>query len=576
MATLLGLTSTEPMQSAVESAGALRTPAEERLIALWQAVLGRSNFGINDELFELGGASISGGQVIARIGDEFQITLPLFRLFRTPTISALAQWLESDEKQVAPDFASIEQVSRPEHLPLAYSQQRLWFLAQMGVSRPYHMSSSFDLNGTLDRAALRRALDRIVERHESLRTTFPVVAGEPVQQIADAKDSCFRLLEHDLRGQNQAQAELRRLMEEEADAPFDLQRGPLVRGCLIQLEDRRHVFVITMHHIVSDGWSMGVLLEELNALYRAYAHDKQEYLPEIRLQYADYALWQRQWMEGDAVRQQAEYWRATLSGAPALLSLPADYERPAQQDYTGAFIEFSLDEKLTAELQELGRKQGTTLFMTLLAGWTALLGRLSGQQDVVVGTPTANRGRSEIENLIGCFINTLAVRVDLSGEPTVGELLQRVKTQALTGQQHQDIPFEQVVELLHPVRTLAHAAVFQVLFAWQNASEAQLELPGVEVQPLPPARVMSKFDLTLTLKPVGQKIIGGATDRETLARATPSHHKHNDCAGPWQGYQLERSATDKLGSCEHWPPAGSSRLHHLHLRVYWQTQGGND
>ena len=264
-----------------------------------------------------------------------------------------------------------------------------------------------------------------------------------------------------------------RSCELEAEASFDLEAGPLIRGRLIRLAEDEHVLLVTMHHIVSDGWSMGVLVSELNALYGAYLGGEADPLPELEIQYADYAVWQRQWIEGEILQQQAAYWKTTLAGAPALLELLTDHPRPVQQELCrGYAAEWCWTEKLTSGLKGLSRRQGTTLYMTLLAGWAILLARLSGQQDVVIGSPVANRGRTEIENLIGFFVNTLALRLDLSGSPSVSELLEQTKAQSLAAQRHQDIPFEQVVELLQPVRSLAHSPLFQVMFAWQNATES--------------------------------------------------------------------------------------------------------
>ena len=295
-----------------------------------------------------------------------------------------------------------------------------------------------------------------------------LVEGEPVQRIVEVEESGFELQEQDLRHCEDGQGELERLMAEEAEGGFDLEQGPLIRGRLVRLGEEEHVLLITMHHIVSDGWSMGVLVEELSALYRTYVRGEQERLPELEVQYADYAVWQRQWMEGEVLREQGEYWKRELEGAPAVLELPMDHERVGQPDYAGEVVGFTLEEELTAGLQELSRRQGTTLYMTLLGGWAAVLGRLSGQEEVVIGTPTANRGRREIEKLIGFFVNTLALRIQVGGVGTVGELLEGVKEKVLGAQQHQEMPFEQVVEMMQPVRSLAHSALFQVMFAWQN------------------------------------------------------------------------------------------------------------
>src|SRR6202034_2624957 len=356
----------------------------------------------------------------------------------------------------------------------------------------------------------RAALERIVARHEVLRTTFAFADDQPLQRIAAAEDSRFLLLEHGLRDCSDGEEELARLEAEECSMPFDLESGPLIRGRLVQMAEDEHALLIRMHHIVSDGWSMRVLVNELSALYAAFHNGEPDPLPALPIQYADYAVWQREWIEGEVLQQQAAYWKSALAGVPALLELPVDHPRPSQKDYAGAFAGLVLDEHLTAGLKDLSRRHGTTLFMTLLAGWSVLLSRLSGQQDVVVGTPTANRGRAEIENLIGFFVNTLAVRLDLSGSPTVSELLKRAKTQALAAQQHQDIPFEQVVEIAEPVRSLSHAPLFQVMFAWRNDFQNPLKLPGLELLALrsSPHKV-AKFDLTLSLAEAGNTIVGG-------------------------------------------------------------------
>ncbi|MFL5384639.1 MAG: amino acid adenylation domain-containing protein, partial [Longimicrobiaceae bacterium] len=386
--------------------------------------------------------------------------------------------------EAAATLSPIEPVERSGALPLSFAQWRLWFLDQLGIpGAVYHIPTRLRLRGELDRNALVRALARVVARHEALRTTFAEVDGEQVQRIAPAEESPFQLAEHDLRGQAEAGAELRRLLEEEARAPFDLARGPLIRGLLIRLADDDQVLHITMHHIVSDGWSMGVFTRELSTLYAAFREGGPDPLPALPIQYADYAVWQRRWVDGEVLKAQAEYWKETLAGAPELLELPTDRARPARQDFTGGEIWIELDAELTAGLKALGQRHGVTLYMTFLAAWAVVLGRLSGQEDVVIGTPVAGRGRREIEGLIGFFVNTLAIRVDLSGSPTVAELLRRVKARALAAQDHQDIPFEQVVELLQPVRSLAHTPLFQVMFNWLNMPERDLQLSGLALAP---------------------------------------------------------------------------------------------
>lgn len=485
-----------------------QTAAEKILGLIWSEILSTNKIGIHDNFFELGGDSLLAVRVMARLREALGVELAISDLFARPVLADLARSLESAAPSQLP---AIARVGRGGRLPLSFAQQRLWFLAQTeGASQAYHIAYGLRLEGELHEAALREALDRILARHEALRTTFTIVDGEPIQRIIPIEDSRFYLVEHDLRQRIDGEGELEHLVAQEARTPFDLETGPLIRGRLIRLAEDRHTLLITMHHIVSDEWSMGVLMKELSVLYGAFVRGEADPLPELSLQYADYAIWQREWMKGDILRQQADYWKTTLIGAPVLLQLLADYARPAQQDYTGALAGLVLNEKLTASLKEISKQHGTTLYMTLLAGWGVLLGRLSGEQDVVIGTPVANRRRVEIEGLIGFFVNTLALRLDLSGSPTVGDLLERVKKQAVASQQHQDIPFEQVVDLVRPVRSLSHSPLFQVMFVWQNASVGQFELSGLEVKPVESApRVVAKFDLTLSLQEVGGRIVGG-------------------------------------------------------------------
>ncbi|HEV2735895.1 MAG TPA: condensation domain-containing protein, partial [Longimicrobiaceae bacterium] len=458
--------------------------------------------------FGLGGHSLLAVQVISRARQVLGVEVALGEVFERPVLADFARGLEEAARAELP---AIEPVERTGSLALSFAQQRLWVLEQLGrMNGAYHVRKRLRLRGALDAAALVRALDRIVARHEALRTTFPTVDGGPVQRIAPAAESRFHLPEHDLRGHPEPEAELRRLVAEEAAAPFDLERGPLIRGRLVRLAADDHVLLLAMHHIVSDGWSVGVLVDELSLLYGAYRRGEGDPLPPLPVQYADYAAWQRRWVDGETLREQADYWTAALAGAPELLELPADHARPARQDFRGASAAVELDAELTAALKALGRRHGTTLFMTLLAGWAATLGRLSGRRDVVVGTPTANRGRREIEGLIGFFLNTLALRVDLSGSPTTAELLRRVRARALEAQQNQDIPFEQVVERAQPARNVAHSPVFQVMFSWQNAPRGKLELPGLEASPVagPASEGTAKFDLSLELGEADGRIVG--------------------------------------------------------------------
>ncbi|NWA29893.1 AMP-binding protein, partial [Pseudomonas gingeri] len=364
------------------------------------------------------------------------------------------------------------------------------------------------LHGSLDQPALQRALDRIVARHEVLRTTFIQLPGqEPEQHIAPA-DIGFNLQLQVLTGQAQAEETLLAIVAEEVDEGFDLEQGPLVRGRLIRMADDDHVLVVTMHHIISDGWSGGVLTRELGALYEAFRQGAEDPLPALPVQYADYALWQRNWLTGDVLQQQRQYWQQTLAGAPALLALPTDRPRPAQQDYSGHMVTLALDADLTRGLKALSQRHGSTLFMTVMAAWAALLGRLSGQDDVVIGTPVANRMRAEVEDLIGFFVNTLAVRVDLSAAPSVETLLQQVKRQTLAAQVNQDLPFEQVVEVVRPQRSLSHSPLFQAMLSWQSNEKADLALGDMALQGVEVVACTAKFDLTLDMVEVGDRLYG--------------------------------------------------------------------
>jgi amino acid adenylation domain-containing protein len=480
---------------------------EKTLAAIWAELLQVKRVGRGDNFFTLGGHSLLAARVATRIRQGLGVAMTLGDLLAHPILSDLARRLNGAARA---DLPPIERAKREQRLPLSFAQQRLWFLAQMKeVSQAYHVPIGWHLKGELDVGALRRTLDRIIARHEALRTTFVSIDGEPAQHIASAADSRFYMLEHDLRRHRNAKAELDHLLVEEANAPFDLHAGPLIRGRLIRQSEDDYTLLITMHHIVSDGWSMGVFCNEVSELYSAFRSGEEDPLPELTIQYADYALWERQWLERDDLRQQGEYWKRALQNAPALLELPTDRARPVQQDYSGGVEPLVLDRGLTEELKKLSWRQGTTLYMTLLAGWAALLSRLSGQADVVIGAPVANRERTEIEGLIGFFVNTLALRVDASGALTVKELLKRVKEVALGGQRNHNLPFERVVEIVRPERSLSHHPVFQASLGWQNVPEGTISLPGVEVEPLESIPYQpAQFDLTLDLREANGTISG--------------------------------------------------------------------
>ncbi|MDE9555583.1 amino acid adenylation domain-containing protein [Xenorhabdus bovienii] len=396
----------------------------------------------------------------------------------------------------------IEQVNRHQPLPLSFAQQRLWFLSQLdpAASLAYHMSVVLRLTGQLDRDALTTALDRLVARHESLRTRFVLIEGQPCQHI-DPADVSFALSCQDLRPLNPAMhtrriAELSAL---EAQTPFDFVRGPLIRGQLLQLTDESHMLLLTQHHIIADAWSVGVLVHELGALYRAALDGHGDPLPSLPIQYVDYAVWQRNGLQETVLTEQRDFWCTQLQDAPTLLTLPTDRPRPLVQTYVGDQVSFQLDTTLLASLKELGQRHHTTLFMTVLTAWSIVLARLSGQDDIVIGTPVANRPHQELEGLIGFFVNTLALRVTPGEAPRVADLLAQVRERALAAYAHQDLPFEQVVEALQPERSLSYSPIFQVMLTLNNTPAQDLALPGLQLSPVEQARYSAHFDLTLSL-----------------------------------------------------------------------------
>ncbi|MGF6813136.1 amino acid adenylation domain-containing protein [Paraburkholderia sp. Clong3] len=482
---------------------------ETALAGIWAELLGLERVGRHDHFFELGGHSLLAVQLLSRLSRAVGVDVPLTTLFARPVLADLAASIVEVLSRSGPhELPAIMAVSREQPLVLSFAQQRLWFLAQLDeASTNYHIPLALRLTGRLERAAWQLSLDRLFARHEALRNVFVAPQGKPRVEVLPP-DAGLPLVEHDLSGRPDAETALLDLCREEADTPFDLSRGPLIRARLIRLSDEEHVFLLTQHHIVSDGWSMGVLVRELSSLYRAFVAGQDDPLPPLAIQYGDYAAWQRQWLSGERLHSQAQYWRDTLSGAPACLGLPTDRPRPAQQSFAGAGVPVVIDAALTRGLKRLARQHGTTVFMAVLAAWAAVLSRLSGQDDVVIGVPSANRGRREVEELIGFFVNTLALRLDLSGAPSVAELLERTRRTALAAQEHQDLPFEQVVEIVKPPRALDHTPLFQAMLAWQNEAVETLDLPGLSVEATGNGFAQVRFDLELSLGECGEEIAG--------------------------------------------------------------------
>ncbi len=384
-------------------------------------------------------------------------------------------------------------------IPLSFAQQRLWVLAQLEPESPfYNMFKAVRLQGRLDVAVLERSFNEIIRRHEVLRTTFTTVEETPVQAIAPT--ATLKLSVVDLQGLSEQEQSLQvqELAITEQLKPFDLTKGLLLRATIVQLGSS-HVLLLTMHHIISDGWSMGIFIKELSSLYQAFVAGSPSPLPELPIQYADFTIWQRQWLQGEVRQNQIDYWKQQLAGTPPLLELPTDRPRSSVQTFLGRSFSFQIDSQLTQKLKLLSQKSGATLFMTLLAAFATLLFRYSGQEDILVGTPIANRNHQEIESLIGFFVNTLVMRTRMFGNPSFSKLLTQVRSYAMDAYTHQDVPFEQVVEGLQLERNLSHSPLFQVVFALQNAPMEQLEMPGLAIAPMQLENVNAKFDLTLQM-----------------------------------------------------------------------------
>jgi natural product biosynthesis luciferase-like monooxygenase protein/amino acid adenylation domain-containing protein/non-ribosomal peptide synthase protein (TIGR01720 family) len=480
---------------------------EEVLAAIWQKLLGVESVGRHDHFFKMGGHSLLTVQLAFLIEDRLGFEVPLRELFEHAELDVMAQHIAGKRGQASlPPLTPAPRDGRP--LPLSFAQQRLWFIAQMDpvASAAYHMPAALRLTGKLDRSVLQAALDRVMARQEGLRVRFVTVDGVPHQVMAPA-DVGFALTEKDLSHLAHAERERTVAAEaaESASAPFDLAKGPLIRGRLLRLSQEEHVLLISQHHLVSDGWSVGVMVREVATLYAAFSTGKADPLPALEFQYADYAAWQRQWLQGEELERQIDFWRGHLCGAPPLLTLPTDRARPSMPGYQGAMVRLDISPELTARLRALSQRHGVTLFMTLMAGWSVLLARLSGQQDVVIGTPVANRQRREMESVIGFFVNTLALRVRLDDNPSVRDLLAQVKANALAAFSHQELPFDQVVEALHPVRSLSYSPLFQAMLAMDNTPDSELALqggltlPGLMLTPLATPHTTAHFDLSLLL-----------------------------------------------------------------------------
>jgi amino acid adenylation domain-containing protein len=474
-----------------------RTPTEQEVARVWAEVVRLERVGVHDSFFELGGHSLLAVQVIARLEQRFEVELGVRPIFENPTVAGLAAAIET---QIGVGCAlPLAPIQRDSQLPLSFAQERLWFLEQLEThNAAYNIGVALWLQGDLDPTALGRSINALVARHEVLRTRFVQVEGRPAQIVGADRQPALSVVDLTPLDEDQREVEANQLARNEISAPFDLTDDSLLRVKLVRLEAARHLLMVTMHHIISDQWSVRVFLEELSRLYgEAIGHEAAN-LAELSVQYADYAAWQRQWLHGEVLARQLDYWKQQLGGELPVLELPTDRPRPAVQRYQGASESLLLPPELLTKLSTIGQSAGATPFMTLLVAFQILLYRYSGQDDILIGTPIANRGRAELENLMGLFLNTLVVRVDLSGNPTFKQLLGHVRQVALDAFSHKDLPFERLVEVLQPERDLSRNPLFQVMFVYQSEQVApKLKLPGISVQPLEVPTQTAKFDLTL-------------------------------------------------------------------------------
>ncbi|HEU5231032.1 MAG TPA: condensation domain-containing protein, partial [Ktedonobacteraceae bacterium] len=475
---------------------------EEALAEIWEELLGRKRIGRRDSFFLLGGHSLLATQVMARARRVLGVEVPLRKLFERPTIAGLAEEIEQRLRGELDDTTepSLLPVSRDQDLPLSFAQQRLWFLTQLDPqSTAYNLPHVLRLRGPLQHELLQACFLDLLSRHEILRTTFELREGQPVQCIHEPQGPTVQFLDLSAWEEQRREEEVRRLVAQETGTPFDLETGPLWRVVLLRIAEQEHLLLLTLHHIVSDGWSSQVLVEEICQGYAARLRGESPALAALPVQYADYALWQRQWLQGERLQQQERYWQQHLAGLRPL-ELPTDHRRPAQQGTRGSLSMRRLPLELSQQVHALAKQEGVTLFMLLLAAFQVLLARYSGQEDIAVGTPIANRTRAEIEGVIGFFVNTLVLRTDVSGTPTFREVLRRVREVSLGAYAHQDLPFEYLVEMLQPERDPSSHPLVQVIFRAEPEQEQSERLPGVEVEGLVQEERQINFDLILIVR----------------------------------------------------------------------------
>lgn len=478
-----------------------RTATEEALGYLWADILEIGPVGIHDDFFALGGHSLLATRVIVGVADSLGVTLPVRALFEAPTIASLAERIEYARHQPqGVDHWPLVISPRVEELPLSFTQERFWFLEQLTPgTATYNVPMILRIEGQLDIRALERSLSEIARRHETLRTSYVVSDGTPIQRIVASEPLKLRVVDLDVTSEAARTEEALTFARRDFEKPFDLARGPLFRAQVLRLAPEDHLLVLTIHHSICDGWSINVLYRELTALYAAFSTNQPSPLSDLAVQYADYAVWQRAHLQGDTLAQHGDYWQHQLAGAPLLLQLPTDRPRPMRRAFRGERHQFDIPKDVSDQLQRLSRQEGATLYMALLAAFQTLLSRYTGQEDLLVGSPIAGRTRAETENLIGCFLNILVLRGDLSGDPTFRELLARVREVALGAYAHQDLPFERLLGILETPRESSYSPVVQVLFILQNTPRSTWTLPRLNLRPLDFDTGSAKYDLTLEI-----------------------------------------------------------------------------
>jgi amino acid adenylation domain-containing protein len=479
------------------------------LVDIWRELLGIEDIGVHDDFFELGGHSLLAAQIVSRIRETTQVEIQVGDLFENPTIAKLAENFDLG-RDVAPVIAEAELAPRPRagRVPLSSAQKRLWFIHQLEPDSPaYNIVGAIRLSGKLNDEPLRRAFEHIYRRHESLRASFPEENGAPVGVIRDDDAPAIEVLRAEA-GPAGEKAAMDRVIAE-ALRPFDIAAEPLVRPLLIHLSETEHVFAFVIHHIISDGWSLGIFTRELAALYDDFLHGRPASLTPLPIQYSDYVVWQEEFLETRKLRRQIEHWREKLGGEKLpVLQIPTDRPRPPVPSYRGSIATVDLDPDLSDGLREMGRGEGATLFMVLLAAFQTLLHRYSRQETILVGSPIANRNRVETENLIGFFLNMLPLKGDFSGKPDFQTLLRGVRKNALDAYANQDLPFERLVEILQPERDMAHHPLFQVMFAFQNYPIAETKLEGLSIRPMAIDRGVAQLDLSLYMWEEKDRITG--------------------------------------------------------------------